>query len=79
MIAFGFPAKLYGPNIVGLKRSGFSPEAIRALKKSYRILFRSGLVIKDAIEKVREEVEMVPEVETLLRFMTDSSKRGITR
>lgn len=79
MLAFGAPAKLYGPNLVGLRRHKFPPNVIQALKKSYKILFRSGLSLHDAAEKMRTEVEFVPEVEHLLKFMDDSSKRGVTR
>jgi len=79
MLAFGAPAKLYGPNLVGLRRSHFSRESINALKKSYKILFRSGLALKEAIEKVHEEVESVPAVEHLIQFLLDGSKRGFTR
>lgn len=79
MLAFGAPAKLYGPNLVGLRRSNFSREAIQGLKKSYKILFRSGLGLNEAIEKVHEEVESVPEVERLIQFMIESSRRGVTR
>lgn len=79
MLAFGAPAKLYGPNLVGLRRSNFSRASINALKKSYKILFRSGLTLKEAVDKVREEVESVPEVEKLIEFMIESSKRGVTR
>jgi UDP-N-acetylglucosamine acyltransferase len=79
MLAFGTPAKLYGPNLVGLRRHGFSRTAIQALKSSYRIMFRSGLTIADAIESIRQEVENVPEVENLIAFMQGRSKRGVTR
>jgi UDP-N-acetylglucosamine acyltransferase len=79
MLAFGAPAKLYGPNLVGLRRSHFSRVSIHALKQSYKILFRSGLTTQEAIERVRQEVESVPEVEHLLQFMLESSKRGVTR
>ena len=79
MLAFGAPAKLYGPNLVGLKRNGFSAEAIQALKKCYRILFRSGLAMEEAITKVQHEVDPLPEVENLLQFVVNRSKRGITR
>lgn len=78
MLASGDRAKLYGPNTVGLKRKNFSPEAIQALKKSYKILFRAGLPWKEAVRKVREEVKNFPEVEILLQFM-EHSERGITR
>lgn len=79
MLAFGAPARLYGPNVVGLRRHGVPSQNIQALKRSYRIIFRSGLALKEALEKVRSEVELVPEVETLLAFMTAPSKRGVTR
>ncbi len=72
-------AKLFGPNIIGLKRNGFSQETINALKKCYRIIFRSGLTIKDALEKARNEVESFYETERLIDFVEHSSKRGITR
>jgi len=79
MLAFGAPAKLYGPNLVGLKRHQFSSETIQALKKSYRIIFRGGVSFKDAVEKIHQEVALTPEVEHLLEFMQHRSKRGITR
>lgn len=79
MLAFGAPGKLYGPNLVGLRRHGFPRATIQALKSSYRIMFRSGLKVGEAIEAVRREVEMVPEVENLIQFMEGRSKRGVTR
>jgi UDP-N-acetylglucosamine acyltransferase len=79
MLAFGAPAKLYGPNLVGLRRSKFSSSAIHALKKSYKILFRSGLGLNEAIERVRSEVESLPEVNVLVDFMVEHSKRGVTK
>ncbi|MDR3567132.1 MAG: acyl-ACP--UDP-N-acetylglucosamine O-acyltransferase [Syntrophobacteraceae bacterium] len=72
-------AKLFGPNLIGLKRRGFSAESIQAIKKFYKIFFRSGLTLKDAIVKVREEVEPLPEVERLIEFVEADSKRGLTR
>jgi len=79
MLAFGAPAKLYGPNLVGLRRHGFPRTTIQALKNSYRIMFRSGLTVVEAIESIRQEVEDVPEVENLIQFMLGRSKRGVTR
>jgi UDP-N-acetylglucosamine acyltransferase len=73
------PATLHGPNLIGLKRSGFSQETINAIKKCYRILFRSGLTVKEAIEKARQDVEPLPEVRKLIDFVLESSKRGIMR
>jgi UDP-N-acetylglucosamine acyltransferase len=79
MLAFGAPAKLYGPNLVGLRRHGFPRATIQALKNSYRIMFRSGLTVAEAIETIRQEAAGVPEVENLIQFMLGRSKRGVTR
>jgi UDP-N-acetylglucosamine acyltransferase len=79
MLAFGAPAKLYGPNLVGLRRHGLPRANIHALKTCYRIMFRSGLTVAEAVESIRQEVEMVPEVENLIQFMQGRSKRGVTR
>lgn len=78
VIAAGDRAKLHGLNSVGLKRQGFTPQTLSALKKTYRIIFRIGLTLNEAIERVRAEVEQVPEVVRLIEFI-QSSKRGITR
>jgi UDP-N-acetylglucosamine acyltransferase len=76
--AAGNRAKLYGLNLVGLKRRGFSDEAIANLKKTYRIIFRSGLILEEALSKVKAELADSPEAMHLMEFMKNS-KRGITR
>ena len=78
VIAAGDRAILHGLNRVGLKRHGFSDQALSALKKTYRILFRYGLTINEAIERVHAEVEMLPEVNQFIAFIQASS-RGVTR
>ena len=78
IIAAGDRAKLHGLNSVGLKRHGFSQETLSSLKKAYRIFFRIGLTLNEAIERVKAEVEQVPEVNNLIQFIK-SSERGITR
>lgn len=79
VLASGSPrAKLHGMNIVGLKRHHFETEKIRALKRAYRILFRLGLTLNEAMERVVAEVDQIPEVVALIEFIK-SSQRGITR
>ena len=78
MIANGQRAKLYGLNMVGLKRHNFSNEAISNLKKAYRIIFRSGLTVKRALDQIQAEIENSPEVDHLTSFIK-SSERGIAR
>lgn len=79
MLASGSRARLFGLNTVGLKRHNFLEESLRALKKAYRIIFRSGLTLEKAMKKVEEdEVAQTPEVQHLLHFI-QHSKRGISR
>ncbi len=69
---------LHGLNLIGLKRNLFPEATIAALKDAYRILFRSGAPMLDAIAKVEAEVAPLPEVLNLLDFIR-SSKRGVLR
>ncbi len=78
VIAAGDRARLHGLNTVGLKRQGFSQSTLSALKKVYRIIFRIGLTMNEAIERVRAEVEQYPEVLSFVEFIKNS-ERGITR
>ena len=78
VIVSGDRARLHGLNNVGLKRRGFSQETLSILKKAYRIIFRIGLTLNEAIERVKAEVEPIPEVIDLIDFIK-SSERGITR
>ncbi len=79
MMAAGDRAKLYGLNSVGLKRHQFSEQEIKALKKAYRIIFRSGLTLEKAIKAVEEDdIFQIPKVQHLLQFI-QHSKRGICR
>ncbi|MDA8170120.1 MAG: acyl-ACP--UDP-N-acetylglucosamine O-acyltransferase [Nitrospiraceae bacterium] len=76
--ASGPRAKLYGLNLVGLKRHGFSKETINELNKAYKILFRSKLTLKEAIKKVQEELPFTDEISRFMEFVK-GSKRGICR
>jgi UDP-N-acetylglucosamine acyltransferase len=77
-VASGPRVKLYGLNIVGLKRHGFSDETISELKKAYNLLFRKKLVLKAAIKKVQEELPYTKEIALLIEFI-NSNRRGICR
>jgi UDP-N-acetylglucosamine acyltransferase len=78
VIAAGDRARLHGMNTVGLKRHGFTQNTINELKKVYRIMFRIGLTRNEALERVKAEVEQIPEVVKFLEFV-QSSQRGVTR
>lgn len=65
----GSPTKPRGINSVGLERQGFSPEAIRQIKKAYKTIYKSGLILDDAIQKLQELAEETPEVLRMLDFL----------
>jgi UDP-N-acetylglucosamine acyltransferase len=70
------PLCFEGLNIIGLKRRGFSAKSIEMLDKTYRILYRSNLNVSQAVARIKEDVEQVPEVKKVLEFIA-GSKRGI--
>ena len=78
VMASGNFAKLFGLNMIGMKRRGFTEETITALKEAYRIVFRSSLLLTAAIRKVEQEVADLPETRQFLDFIR-KSERGICR
>ena len=70
--------KSYGVNTIGLQRKGFASEVIEALSKAHRVLFHSGLLREDALEKVEADFGSIAEVKYLIDYIR-SSKRGIHR
>jgi len=67
----------YGLNTVGLRRAGFTAAELGALKDAYRILYRSGLKLEEALRRIQEEIP-TPETLHLVAFIR-SSGRGIAR
>lgn len=74
----GYPLKIAGINAVGLKRRGFSNEALKAIRRAYKFLFYSELNTTQAVEKIRAEIEPMPEVQVILDFI-ERSERGLTK
>ncbi len=75
MICGGRPAVVLSINVVGLRRAGIRESARDEIKKAYKYLYRSGLAVSSALEKIKEELTS-PEVGQLVRFI-EASKRGI--
>jgi len=73
----GFNVEPKGVNVVGLKRVGFSAKQITALKIGYRLLYRSGLKLENALQRIEAEVGGA-EAAHLVKFVRES-KRGICR
>jgi UDP-N-acetylglucosamine acyltransferase len=76
--ATGDRAVLHGLNLVGLKRRNFSPELVLEIKRAYRIVFRSGLKLADALTRVRSEVPSSREVDHFVAFL-QAAERGVCR
>ena len=73
----GNPARAHGLNLVGLKRRGFSREAIKALGESYKLVYRQGLTVEQALDQIRTRFAL-PETDAFIASIEVSS-RGITR
>ncbi len=74
----GQPAEPRGINSEGLKRRGFSSEQIRNIKNAYRIVYRKGLKLAEAIGQIEVLVETQPELEIFLASLR-VSERGLVR
>ncbi len=71
------PSVIRGINLVGLRRAGFSREAIREIKEAYKMLFLSGATTAEALAGIKDSLKS-DEVSRLVSFI-ESSKRGICK
>lgn len=76
MIAEGIPGTVRGVNVVGLRRAGVAAGDRRIVQEAHRILYRSGLAPRRALERIQQEVERTPLIEILIDFLV-SARRGI--
>ena len=78
LMVAGNSAQPYGIHVEGLKRRGFTSEAITELKRAYRTLYKSGLLLEEAKGKLAEQAKTQPDVQLMVDFL-EASKRGIIR
>lgn len=74
----GHPARVYGLNLVGLRRKGISHDSIKNIDQAFKLIFHSGLSAKHALERVEQTIEKTDEINYLINFIK-SSERGLTR
>ncbi len=74
-LAAGRPAKIYGLNVVGLRRAGFSSEKRLAIKRAFDLFYRSGLPKRDALKKIEENFD-IEEIKHFVEFIKNS-ERGV--
>lgn len=75
-IGAGSPYKLGGLNLIGLKRHGFPLEARKALSKAFKLTYRSGLRLSEALDVIESEIELNPYIQHWIEFCR-SSRRGL--
>jgi UDP-N-acetylglucosamine acyltransferase len=78
MTVAGNPASAIGLNLEGIKRRGFSDEAVQAVKAAHRIVYRSGKKLSEAIAELDESRKEYPEVDVFVKSL-ESSDKGIIR
>jgi len=78
MLADGNPAETRTVNKIGLERNGVAEEAQSALRAAYKILFREGLTIPNALAKIEADLSLSAEVKHLVQFVR-TSERGISK
>jgi UDP-N-acetylglucosamine acyltransferase len=78
ILAGGSPLNYKGLNLVGLKRRGFSEEAIRHIKQAYTYIYNSSYNISDALKAIKDSVKPTDEIKHIIEFI-ESSERGIIR
>jgi UDP-N-acetylglucosamine acyltransferase len=74
----GNPAEAHGINSEGLRRRGFSSDAIAAIKNAYKTLYKSGLSFDEAKLALQQQAVTHPELQSLVEFLAQS-ERGIVR
>jgi UDP-N-acetylglucosamine acyltransferase len=78
MLADGNPAETRTINKIGLERHGVPDETISALRQAYKLLFREGLTLSNALTRIEQELPASPEMQHLIQFVR-SSERGISK
>lgn len=78
MMVSGHMAKPHGLNIEGLRRRGFSAETLLHLRRAYKILYRSGLTLEEALATLRQQAPDCAEIAQIVAFV-EHSARGLVR
>ncbi len=78
VIAAREPIAYCGINSVGLNRRGFTPEQIHTIQETYRLIYNSGMIVSQALERIEAEIPASPERDLILSFVRNST-RGIVR
>jgi UDP-N-acetylglucosamine acyltransferase len=78
MLVDGNPGQTRTINKVGMERNGISEAAQSAMKQAYKIIFRDGLTVPNALARIEAELPPLPEIQHLLQFAR-ASERGLSK
>lgn len=78
MMVDGHPAKAFGLNVIGMERAGLPKEERLLLKRAFKIIFKSRLATKNAVESLKQELPQTASILRLIKFLEDS-ERGICK
>jgi UDP-N-acetylglucosamine acyltransferase len=76
-MAIGNRAALAGLNLIGLRRRGFSREAVHDLRRAYRLLFAAEGTLKERLDDVASEFSDHPQVHEILDFIREGGDRAL--
>ncbi len=79
MLVEGIPAQIRSINSIGLQRRGHSNDAIAEIKKAFKIIYESGKSSQQAAEEIKKRLRPLPEIDEIYHFLTEESKRGISK
>lgn len=79
MLVEGNPAQVRGVNTIGLQRRGISTEAQTEIKKAFKLIYESGYNISQAAQEIKKRLRPLPEIEEIVNFLKEESKRGISK
>jgi UDP-N-acetylglucosamine acyltransferase len=74
ILATGEPLKYAGINSVGLRRRNFNQKSRRNIKNAYKLIYKSNLNIKQAVQSIKDSMDISPEIKTIIQFIKDSDR-----
>ena len=78
ILAAGEPLQYAGINRVGLTRKGFSADTLLEIRRAYKLVYRSGLNVSQAVQQLKSKKTLIPELQNIVSFI-ESSERGIIK
>jgi UDP-N-acetylglucosamine acyltransferase len=79
MLVDGNPAQVRGVNSIGMQRRGVSNDSAAEVRKAFKIIYESGNTISKSLEEIKKRLRPLPEIEQIVKFLEEESKRGVSR